>query len=228
MKKDSSSKRIEPPHDNLDEYFGLSQSQNSQKTADVTPMDTPKKSEEAKSKNDPDGSSHRRVDKSPQGSACEGPPKSSSKLKQPVQDSADSSCVKVHKSPQGSAGEGLSGPSFKPKQSAQQTMKPESEDSSSSLSSSSSDSESLDEKKIPSKGKMKELPPPPPSRRETDLNLHPIPGVNIQSLNLDPILRSERMIDKVDLNLQEEMIDADIDHDQGAVCTPGPRDPHHI
>ena len=47
-KKDSSSKRIEPLDDNLDEYFGLSQSQNSQETADVTPIDTPKKSEEAK------------------------------------------------------------------------------------------------------------------------------------------------------------------------------------
>ena len=35
------------------------------------------------------------------------------------------------------------------------------------------------------------------------------------------------MIDKVDLNLQEEMINANIDHDQGAVCTPGPKDPHH-
>ena len=96
------------------------QSQNSQKTADVAPIDTPKKSEEAKLKNDPDGSSCRRVDKSPQGSAGEGPPKPSSKLKQPVQDSADSSCRKVHKLPQGSAVEGSSGPSFKSKQSAQQ------------------------------------------------------------------------------------------------------------
>ena len=97
--------------DNLDEYFGLSQSQNSQETADVTPVDTPKKSEQAKSKNDPDGSSHRSVDRSPRGSAGEGPPKPSSKLKQLVQDSADSSHGNVHKSPQGSAGEGSSGPS---------------------------------------------------------------------------------------------------------------------
>ena len=96
-KKDSSSKKIKPPDDNLDEYFG--QHQNSQETADVTSIDTPKKSEEAKSKNDPDGSSHRRVDKSPPGSAGEGPPKLSSKSKQPVQDSADSSCGKVHKLP---------------------------------------------------------------------------------------------------------------------------------
>ena len=50
-------------------------------TADVTPIDTPKKSEEAKLKNDPDGSSCQRVDKSPRGSAGEGPPKPSSKLK---------------------------------------------------------------------------------------------------------------------------------------------------
>ena len=62
---DTPSKRIEPPDDNLDEYFGLSQNQNSQEAVDVTPIDTPKKSEEAKSKNDPDGSSCGRVDKSP-------------------------------------------------------------------------------------------------------------------------------------------------------------------
>ena len=61
----SSSKRIEPPDDNLDEYFGLSQGYNSQETADVTPKEAPKKSEEAKSKNDPDGSSRRRGDRSP-------------------------------------------------------------------------------------------------------------------------------------------------------------------
>ena len=89
-KEKDSSKRIEPLNENLEEYFGLNQSQNSQETADVTPIDTPKKSEEAKLKNNPDGSSHRRVDKSPM---------PSSKLKQPVQDSADSSHRKVHKSP---------------------------------------------------------------------------------------------------------------------------------
>ena len=36
------------------------------------------------------------------------------------------------------------------------------------------------------------------------------------------------MIDEVNLNLQEEMIDADIDHDGGAVLTPGLRDLYHI
>ena len=133
-KKEDSSKRIKPLDDNLDEYFGLSQSQNSQETATVTPVDTPKKSEEAKLKNNFDGSSGRRVDK---------PTKPSSKSKQPVQDPAASSCRKVHKSSQGSAREGASEPSSKLKQSAQQTMKPESEDSS-PLSSSSSSSESLD------------------------------------------------------------------------------------
>ena len=81
-KKDSSSKMIKPPDDNLDEYFGLNQGQNSQETADVTPTKTPKKSEEAKSKNDPDCSSHRRVDRSPLGSAGKGPPGPSSKSKQ--------------------------------------------------------------------------------------------------------------------------------------------------
>ena len=64
-KKDSSSKKIKPPDDNLDEYFGLNQSQNSQETADVTPTETPKKSEEAKLKNHPDSSSHRKKDPSP-------------------------------------------------------------------------------------------------------------------------------------------------------------------
>ena len=102
-------------------------------------------------------------------------------------------------------------------------MHPESEDSSSS----SSDSESSDDE-VPSKGKMKELPPPPPSRRETDLNLHPLPGVNAQSLDLDLAPRSKRIIEKVYLNLQEETLDANIDQDQGTVHTPGPKDPHHI
>ena len=46
-------KRIEP----LNDYFGQSQSQNSQETTDVTPVNTPNKSEEAKLKNDPDASS---------------------------------------------------------------------------------------------------------------------------------------------------------------------------
>ena len=41
--KDSSSKKITPPDDNLDEYFGSGQGQNSQETADVTPTETPKK-----------------------------------------------------------------------------------------------------------------------------------------------------------------------------------------
>ena len=58
-------KKIEPPDDNLDEVFSLSQDKNSQGTVDVTPTETPKKSEGAKSKNDPKGSSHRRVHKSP-------------------------------------------------------------------------------------------------------------------------------------------------------------------
>ena len=75
-------KKIKPPDDNLDEYFGSSQGQNSQGTADVTPTETPKRSEGAKSKNDPEGSSHRRVHKSPQGSAVEGSPGPSSKSKQ--------------------------------------------------------------------------------------------------------------------------------------------------
>ena len=149
--EEGSSKIIKPLDDNLNEYFGLSQSQNGQETADVTLVNIPKKSEEAKSKNDPDGSSCQRVDKSP---------KPSSKLKQSAQDSAVFSHRKAHKSSQGSAGEGSSEPSSKLTQSVPQTMKPESEDSS-SLSNSSSGSESSDEE-VPSKGKMKELSPPPP------------------------------------------------------------------
>ena len=62
--KKKPSKRVEPLNDNL---YGPSQSQNSQETADVMSAgDTPKKSMEAKSKNDPDGSNHQRVDKSPE------------------------------------------------------------------------------------------------------------------------------------------------------------------
>ena len=36
------------------------------------------------------------------------------------------------------------------------------------------------------------------------------------------------MIDKADLGLQAEMIDADVTHSQGAVPTPGLKDPHPI
>ena len=121
---------VESPDDNLDKYFSLSQDKNSQGTADVTPTETPKKSQGAKSNNDPEGSSHRRV----------------------------------HKSPQGSAGEDSPEPSSKSKESAQQATKPESEDSSSS-SSLSSGSESSEEEKVPSKEKMKELPPPSPKKK---------------------------------------------------------------
>ena len=105
-KKDSSSKRIKPD-DNLDEYFGLSQGQNSQETVDVTPMETPKKSEEAKLKNDPDSSSHRRGDRSP-----------SLKSKQSAQHAEGSSHRKVDRSPQGSACEGSPRPSSESKESA--------------------------------------------------------------------------------------------------------------
>ena len=109
QEEEDSSKRVEPLDDNLNEYFGLSQSKDSWETADVTPIHTPKKSEEAKSNNDPDGSSHPRVDKSP---------KPSSKPEQPAQEPAVLHCRKAHKSSQGSAGEGSSEPSSKSKQSA--------------------------------------------------------------------------------------------------------------
>ena len=62
MKKEPS-KRIELLNDNLNDYFGPGHSQDSQETADTTPGDTPEKSCEARSKNDPDGSSHQSVDK---------------------------------------------------------------------------------------------------------------------------------------------------------------------
>ena len=88
--------------------------------ADVMPVNTPKKSEEAKSKNDPNGSSHQRVDK---------PPEPPLEQKQLAQDSEVSSLRKTHKSSQGSAEEGPSEPPSKSKQPTQQT-KPESEDSS--------------------------------------------------------------------------------------------------
>ena len=158
--KKNSSKKVGPLDDNLDEYFGLSQSQNSQVTADVTPIDTSKKSEEANMKNDPDGSSHRRGRQVTQAflkvkTTCTGP--------------AVSSHRKLHKSPQGSAGEGSSELPSKLKQYAQQTMKPESEDSS-SFSSLSSGSESLDEE-VPSKGKMKELPPTSTTQEERQISI---------------------------------------------------------
>ena len=103
-------------------------------------------------------------------------------------------------------------------------MKPESEDSSSS---SSSDSEFSDEEKVPSKGKMKELLPPPPlKKRDSSQSPHHSWDKSSKSLSRSR-LQSERMINGVNFNLQEEMIDTDINHDQGAVHTPGLRDPHH-
>ena len=59
-------------------------------------------------------------------------------------------------------------------------------------------------------------------------NLHPILGVNIQSLDPDPILRNEGMIDKVNLSLQAEMINTNVNHGQGAIHTPGPKDLHCV
>ena len=105
-------------------------------------------------------------------------------------------------------------------------MKPESEDSSSSSSSSSS-SESLDGE-APLKGKMKELPPPLPLKKRNRSQSPPLSRVNTQSLDLDLTPQSRRMINEVDLNLQEEMIDTNMDHDQGAVHTPGPKDLHCV
>ena len=56
-KKKELPKRTEPLDDNLDDYFGPSQSQNSQEMANIIPVDTPQKSGEAKLKNYLDGSS---------------------------------------------------------------------------------------------------------------------------------------------------------------------------
>ena len=91
--KGTSSKKVDLPDNNLDEYFSSSQDKGSQETADVTPSKTPKKSEGAKSKDVPKSSSHGRVHKSPQGSAGEGSPEPSSKSKQQVMkpESEDSS-----------------------------------------------------------------------------------------------------------------------------------------
>ena len=89
MKKKEPSKRIELLDDNLSDYFGPGQSQDSQETAGATPVDTPDKSCEARSKNNPDGSSCRRVDK---------PAKLSLEPEQPAQDPWASSLKKTHKS----------------------------------------------------------------------------------------------------------------------------------
>ena len=79
--KDSSSKKIEPPDDNLDVYFSLSQAKNSQGTANVAPTETPKKLERAKLKDDSKDSSHRNVNESPQGSGGEASPEPTLKSK---------------------------------------------------------------------------------------------------------------------------------------------------
>ena len=109
-KKKKPSKRVEPFNDNLNDYFRPSQSQDSQHTTNVMPVDTPKKSEDAKLKNDPDGSSHQRVDK---------PPKPPMEEKQLALDSEVSSLRKTHKSSQGSAEEAPSEPPSQLKQSTQ-------------------------------------------------------------------------------------------------------------
>ena len=44
--KSSSSRKVNLPDDNLDEFFGSSQDKNKQETVDVMPTDLPKKSEE--------------------------------------------------------------------------------------------------------------------------------------------------------------------------------------
>ena len=93
-KKKKPSKSIEPLNDNLNDYFGPSQSHNSQKTADIMPVNTPKKSEEAKLKNNLNGSSCRRVDE---------PPEPPLEPKQPAQDSEVSSLQKTNKSAWGLA-----------------------------------------------------------------------------------------------------------------------------
>ena len=91
-KKKELPNKTEPLNDNLDDYFSPSQSQNSQETADITPVNTPQKSGEAKSKNNTDWSSHRRVDKS------------SEPLLEPIsQDSEVPNLSKTSKSSQGSA-----------------------------------------------------------------------------------------------------------------------------
>ena len=63
--KGSSWKKFDLPDNNLDEYFGLSPDKDSQKTADVTPTETPKKTEGAKSKDVPKSASHGGVHISP-------------------------------------------------------------------------------------------------------------------------------------------------------------------
>ena len=65
-------------------------------------------------------------------------------------------------------------------------------------------------------------------RRETDLDLHPIPRVRTESLDLDHVPQNKRGVDKVNLNLQEGTVDANIDHDQGVVHTRGLKNFHHV
>ena len=101
QKSSSSSKKVNLPDDNLDEYFSLSQDKNSQETADVTPTEPPKESEGMESKDEPKRSSRRNVRKLPRSSGGEGSLEPSLKLKgspQPVkkpdyEDSSSSSSL---------------------------------------------------------------------------------------------------------------------------------------
>ena len=90
---------MESLENNLDDYFSLDQSHNSEGMVDVMPVDTPAKSEEARSKNNPNGSSHQRVDKLSEPLL---------EPKQPAQDSEASSTQNINKSAQGSVKEGPS------------------------------------------------------------------------------------------------------------------------
>ena len=63
--KGSSSKKVNLPDDNLDEFFGLSQDKNSQEMPDVTPTDLPTKPEGTESKDEPNSSSHGNIHRLP-------------------------------------------------------------------------------------------------------------------------------------------------------------------
>ena len=63
--KSSSSKKVDLPDDNLDEFFCSSQDKKSQEATDVTPTNLPKKSKVTESKDEPKSLSHGNVHSSP-------------------------------------------------------------------------------------------------------------------------------------------------------------------
>ena len=80
--------------------------------------------------------------------------------------------------------------------------------------------------KVPPKENMKELPPPPPKKKHRSQSPPHSRGKCSKSQSRSCTQKYEGMIYEANPGLQAEMIDTDIADSQGAVHTPGLKDPH--